>query len=261
MGLKIRAWVCFAVAAALGCGTMARAQTVTANLVGLDPFNFGSTLSYNGNLITGGAVAQINWDGTPYNNPVPFNSTFNTFCLDLVDSIGFGQAYSFTIDDDLATAPKASAGGPMGANAALEMQALYGEQFNSLSTTDDLQAFQLAIWSIVYNQFGQVTVNDSSDKFYAISGISANAINEANSWLDEAYNSAVTDTGTFNDNVVALIGLTDPDTGGSVQDQVAIGIIPPSTGVPEINAAGMAPLLILLAGALALRSAKPITTR
>jgi hypothetical protein len=247
-------------AATFSCCGSAPAQTVTANLVGLDPFGFGSTLSYNGNLITGGAVAQINWDGTGYGNPVPFNSTFNTFCLDLVDAISFGGTYSFTIDDDLATAPKASAGGPMGTEAALEMQALYGEQFNSLSSADDLQAFQLDVWAIVYNKFGQTTVNDSSDNFYAVSGIDSTAISEANTWLDEAYVSAATDSGTFNDNVVALIGQTDPDTGTSGQDQVAIGIIPPASSVPEISASGALPLLILLAGALALRGAKPIAS-
>ena len=145
----------------------------------------------------------------------------------------------------------------MGSEAALEMQALFGEQYNSLSTTDNYEAFQLDVWSIVYNQFGQDTVNDSSDNFYVESGIDSTAITEANSWLAEAYNSALTDTGTFNDNVVALIGETIPDSGTSVQDQVVIGILPPSVGAPEINAAGIAPMVILLAGALALMKAKP----
>lgn len=245
--------LCAALAAlvSLGFGKLSQAQLVTADLTGLTPFS-GGMLSLDGHNVDGDGVGQLSWDGSPYpSNPAPFNSTFNTYCLDLNDSISVGQTFTFDLDTDLATAPKPSAGGPMGTNAAREMQALYGEHFNPNGSDDDLQAFQLAVWGIVYNGFGNVSVTDTSDHFFVENGIDSNALALANNWLQQAFVSADTDTGTFNDNVVALIGQTIPGTDSSVQDQVVIGIIP-TTSVPEINASGFVSLLLVLCGAFAL---------
>jgi hypothetical protein len=265
MGIKNRLIPCVAIAAALGLANVGRAQTVTAQLTGIDPFFFGVSLSLDGNSQSGDGAGLISWDGAGFSNPTPFNGDFNTFCLDLEDPIGFGGTYSFNIDNNIATAPKPSAGGPMGASAALEMQALYGEQFNSLATSDDLTAFQLDIWAIVYNTFGDDSVNNSNYNFFVQSGIDSNAISEANTWLAQAYNSALTDSGTFDFGLEALIGQTQAGTDSSAQDQIFLGVSPitiggglPPTGVPEINASAAASLAIMLLGALALfENAKP----
>ncbi len=222
--------LCLAVAGFLGLGNMARAETVTAKLVGLSPFA-GGDLVLNGTAISGDGVGELEWDGTGFGNNSPFNGPFTSFCIDLQEVIQFNNVYSFDLNAALSTAPKATAypaplSGPMGPTKANEMSELFGSHFGSLSTADDLQAFQLAIWNIVYDTDATV----SSGIFAVTGGIDSTAISEANSWLTEALDPS--NLALHHDNqLVALTGIAD--SAPFPQDQIVHDPnIPIDTGVP-----------------------------
>lgn len=247
---------CVAAAASLGFGARAHAETITADLVSEHPLFQGAVLSLSSSSVSqnGDVIGQLNWVGSSSNSQ-PFNSTFNTYCLDLIDGIGIGNTYTFDVDPALSTAPRAAAGGPMGTEAALELQSLYANRFTALSTDDDRIAFQLSIWSVVYNQFGQNMVDNAGLNFHVVSGVDTTALSEADNWLAAAYNAALTNTGKFDTNVVALEAVAAPGTGDFAQDQIFVEDLPgngvPNVGVPEINSSAAGSLAVLLLGTLA----------
>ncbi len=256
---RIRAFFGLAGAVLVGVASSAHAETVTANLQSLTPFFEGAQLSLGGSTINTDALGELNWAGNS-SDLAPFNSTFSTFCLDLVDNVGVGGNYTFIVDPALSTAPRPAAGGPMGSDAALEMQSLYANHFGTLSSDADRVAFQLSIWSIVYNVFGENMVNNSGLNFFVVGGVNSSVINEANGWLAAAYNAATTLTGPFDSNVVALLGTQVPGTDSFAQDQVFVGDVPgggvPNFGVPEISSSGLGSLAALLVGMMAIRESK-----
>jgi len=79
---------CLAAAASLGLGARAKADTITADLVSENPFFEGAVLSLSSSSVSqdGDVIGQLNWVGSS-SNAQPFNSTFNTYCLDLIDGI------------------------------------------------------------------------------------------------------------------------------------------------------------------------------
>jgi hypothetical protein len=205
-----------AAALLLSISTFAKAETVTALLTSVDPF-MQADLYNNGTTINNDVVGELVWNGAGQGNSAPFDGTFTTFCLDLVQSISTNNVipYTLTLQPALDQAPKAIAGGPMGSFKSLEMKNLYALHFSGLSTTDDLQAFQLSIWNILYDTDTQV--DSGSGTFYVIDNVDGTAIAEADAWLGQAFLAANTLSGPFQSNVDALIG----DVG--VQDQIVPG--------------------------------------
>jgi hypothetical protein len=239
--------MCLAVAGIIGLGRAARAETVTAKLTGIDPMS-GGDLYLNGVNIGGDYVGELEWDGTGEGNNAPFNGPFNTFCIDLNENIYFNGTYTFNYDLDVADAPKSTAypsplSGPMGTTRANELSELFGQHFAGLSTGDDLQAFQLAIWAIVYDTTTQVNTV-TSGIFYVASGVDSTAISEADAWLADAANPA--NLATYHDNqLVALVGST-AGNGPYPQDQIVIDSTIPisSNGVPLPSSAVGGAILI-----------------
>jgi hypothetical protein len=224
-------------------GRLARAEIVTATLSGVNPF-IGETIYVQGQGDTTDVAGLITWDGSdsdvnfithaPGNpsgipNQAPFfNGTFLTYCIDLADNLYVGNVVTF-YTANLANAPKSSAGGPMGTFRASEIESLYANYYASLVTSDDFQAFQLAIWSVIYDAYN-TPVEQPGQYFYAVSGFDPGVITEADGFIASAYHDASTDTGPFQHDLTALIG----EDGG--QDQVAIGI-PVGNGTPLPSAA------------------------
>jgi hypothetical protein len=224
----------------------AKAETVVATYTGISP-TFPSPLdvvSLDGtNLSTG--IGANQWSGSP-SNPAPFNGTFSTYSIDLEDEIQTTDTYTFATAG-LSNAPQNSAypgfNGPMGAARASEIDELYAQDYsNSLTDTNHMTAFQLAVWNIVYDTDESVSLGAGS--FYAVSGADNNptAIGLANNYLTTLTSSPTTS------EIFGLIGQpigTDPG-GAGAQDQVVID----PDGVPEPGSLG---LLALGSAVVALR--------
>jgi hypothetical protein len=196
------------------------------------PYTFPSFV-LDGSTNTGGA-GELVWTVTPAQaaaNPVPFNAGFDTFCIDIPESVYFGSSYNFTVtalqDSPKPTAYPAGspfAPGPMGAAKANQMQELYNDFSAAPTSSDNDAAYQLAIWNILYDSDATVDPNAPAGTggyqggyFHAAAGFDPAAISTADAWLADALaNPASSVT-----NLVALVG--DPDGGGNfAQDQVFI---------------------------------------
>src|ERR1700721_857485 len=197
-----------AVAIGLSFAQGAKATTITATLTGLDPYTF-PTIYLQGEGNMSGGVGQIQWQGLS-TNAVPFNGAFDTYCISLIQDIYFGSTYTFT-EGSLNSAPNSGAypngqTGGMGTGKADEIDELFGSHYgDTLLTgqtgTDNREAFQLAIWNIIYDT--DTSVSSGSGSFYAVSGVDTGVITTANSWLSEAANTSNQDLDAT--NVVALL--------------------------------------------------------
>jgi hypothetical protein len=222
-----------AAVALLTLGNVVRADTVTAELVNLIPFA-GGTMVLDGNTLPSNyGVGELVWDGTiggTYSgNPAPFNGTFDTFCIDLNETINFNAVYTFTTETNIANAPKVQAGGPMGTAKANEVGFLFGNYFGAAQSNNDLlQAFQLALWNIVFDT--DSSVSNGAGLFYVPTGssISSAVVADANTMLGN-------DTsGTKAGDLEALIGQEIDSTGTFAQDQIVVN--------PLIGTGGSVPL-------------------
>ncbi|HUB27290.1 MAG TPA: hypothetical protein VL992_17835, partial [Tepidisphaeraceae bacterium] len=135
--------------------------------------------------------------------------------------------------------PAGDGTGPMGMAKADEIDELFGADYAATLLTgqvgeDNREAMQLAIWNIVYDT--DTTVNSGS--FYVVSGVDANAISTANTWLANAANpqNQVYDA----NDVVALLGAN------GAQDQLAVipCPLPPAAWGGGILLAGVAAMRI-----------------
>jgi hypothetical protein len=210
----------------------AKADTITAELVGLNPDTFGNVfLQGAGSLYSG--VGNILWQGAS-SNTAPYNGAFNTYCIDLIQNISFGNTYTF-VEAPLISGPKAGAylsGTPttgMGAAKAAAIEEMYGQNLsttigNTQAAADASEGFQLAVWNIIYDS--DASVSTGSGVFYATSNIAPNAVADANLFLSDAFNTADQALYPVND-LVALIGQD------GAQDQVGINpLVTTSVGVP-----------------------------
>jgi hypothetical protein len=245
-------------AAAVVCGlaSFARAETVTATITTVDPFVVG-TVYVNGIGDVYGAIAAIDWQGDP-SNPAPFNGPFTTYCIDLNEPVNIGGTFTFTVEP-LADAPKGAAfpsGTPttgMGLAKADEIEELFGQHYDETlpaANGIDREAFQLAIWNIVYDTDTSVTTGQGS--MYAESDVDPNAISIANGWLADAANPQ---NQIFDDTeLAALVG---PD---GVQDQV-VQFPPLGNGTPLAPAAFSGGLLMACLGLMRFRQYRRMNER
>jgi hypothetical protein len=196
-----------------GMSQSVRADTITATLTGLTPYVFPTSFLQGAGNITGGTGA-IGWQGVS-TNPTGFTGSFNTFCIDLIQDIYFGSTYTYT-ETPVASAPQPGAypsGSPvtgMGVLKASELNTLFAEQFNNLTSNDALEAFQIAIWNVVYDTDASVNTGDGT--FYVVSGFDSSVINLANGYLVGATD--LSDQEVFGGTLIALVG----DNGA--QDQI-----------------------------------------
>lgn len=197
----------------VGLSQSAQADSVTATLTGLTPYVFPTSYLQGAGNITGGTGA-IQWQGVS-GNPANFQGAFNTFCIDLVQDIYFGSTYTYT-EMSVAAAPQPGAypaGTPvngMGGVKASELNTLFAEQYKNLTTDNALEAFQIAIWNIVYDTDASVTTGDGS--FYVVSGFDPSIVTLANNYLVGATD--LSNQELFAGDLVALVG----DNGA--QDQI-----------------------------------------
>jgi hypothetical protein len=211
------------ISAVLGLNQSAGAAPVTATLTGLTPYTFPTTFLQGFGNITGGTGA-IAWQGVG-TNPSGLDGPFNTFCIDLIQDIFFGSTYQYDIAP-LATAPQPGAfpsGLPatgMGALKAGELGTLFAEEFDNLGTDNNKEAFQLAIWNIIYDTDNSVSTGAGA--FYVQSGVDNSVITLANGWIGAAIDPL--HQKAFTGTLIALVGqngaqdqIYASDSGGSNQ--------------------------------------------
>jgi hypothetical protein len=144
----------------------------------------------------------------------------------------------------------------MGAAKAAEIEELFGQHYSSLSTDDEIQAFQLAIWNIIYDT--DTSVEDGAGNFYVIGAsensaantaggdvLDSNTITLADEWLAEAADPSNQDLD--NDNLQALTGQI------GIQDQITVG-----NPVP-LPSSAMCGVVLLACCGVAKRMSRPAT--
>jgi hypothetical protein len=121
----------------------ARADTVTLVLQ-----DSGTPTTYypnGGDPVTIGA-GPFHWTQAAPINPT-YPDAFRTYCIDLDQYVYQGQTFTFTAQENLALAP--TIGSPEKAVAVTE---LFDRGYlNSLTSTANGTAFQLALWDLVYD--------------------------------------------------------------------------------------------------------------
>jgi hypothetical protein len=215
-----------------GLSQSARGDTVTATLTGLTPYTFPTSYLQGAGDITGGTGA-IGWQGVG-SNPSDFTGSFTTFCIDLIQDINFGGTYNYT-EMPVASAPQPGAypsGSPvtgMGSVKASELNTLFAEQFNNLTTDNALEAFQLAIWNVVYDTDASVNTGDGA--FYVVSGFDPSVISMANGYLTGATD--LSHQEVFGGTLIALVGENGAQdqiyAQNSTQNQSASSVPAPQT--------------------------------
>jgi len=245
----MRVSVCgLALVAGLGLSRAAKADTITATLETVDPFVGGDLILQGYGDIDGG-IGAIVWQGQS-TNPSPFNGTFDTYCIDLIEDIYLGQSYTFDTGI-VADSPKSTAfpdGNPdgMGAAKADELAELFGQQYALTLPAGngvDREAFQLAIWNIIYDTDTSVSPGDGT--FYATGDVSSTAISIANGFLADAANPG--DEALYHaDDLITLIGENGAQDQITVDPDITIG-----TGVPTPSSA-MGGAVLMAGYALAL---------
>ena len=220
----VRVWGIALVGAVLLSG-VARAATIEATFSGVDP---KKTLTYwlQGVGQEKTQAGAFNWlrTGGDWPNPPPVNSTFITFCIELIQSVQPNQNYTYEVAQ-LATAPlpyDAPLNGPMGAVKAGYIEELWAARVGTLVTDNDYAAMQTAVWELVYDTDLTLTTGT----FQAVTV--APFVTLAQTFLD-----ALTGTPPTNLDLRAMTSLEQ-------QDQTFLTVIP----APPAALGGLASLLL-----------------
>ena len=147
-----------ALACAAGSTSALAIDTVRARFDTIDP-NVTCQFSTNwGGTWQGTLAGRMNWtrDNVNPGTHAPLQGTFSTFCIEVTQNVAFASTYEYHVvpvgkaptDDPLFDLP-------MGSWKADMLSKLFGRRFNSLTTSDDFGAFQMAIWEIVYEMPGE----------------------------------------------------------------------------------------------------------
>jgi hypothetical protein len=236
----LRIWKSLTTTLCLALGLLATSAPAragfTADLIGAGHGGSGVSVSYPGAGAPNpwsGFAGQIMWDVLPNGSSIAgltdANGRFNTFCIQLGQYALDPQTFNAR---NLATLPDAGAASPMGATRALLLRELFAERFTSLTVSGNTaqtnlnhQAFQLAVWEIVYETNSILKLTGPNQGVLYASGHSATTL--ANGWLktlagqsgDAGYTQGYLGDGTGDVTQLAnLVGLQ----GVNGQDQVAV---------------------------------------
>jgi len=139
------------------------------------------------------------WHGVA-SNPHALQGTFSSFCIDIKDTISFGQTYTYD-HRPLETAPIANGAGSginsdlaggMGSDRAKLITGLYEAKFPLVHSNATAAAFQLVLWNIVYDQDWTIDTGKFRIDIPSLSIPESRTL--ANTWLDELHNGLLTGT-------------------------------------------------------------------
>lgn len=171
-----------------------------------------------------------NWEQATPGSVSWLPNTFNTFCIEILQNIYFGEKYSYSTAA-LQEAPQRT-GTPeaMGLVKANLIRELWAQWSGDLTDATKYEAFQVAIWNIIYDT--DFSVSSGSGLFYLTTSQgnatqTAHVLSQANTYLNYLATNDPTGSGSLSmANLVALSNL-------GAQDQVALlnpGYNPPPPG-------------------------------
>ncbi|HEY1921206.1 MAG TPA: hypothetical protein VGG44_00455 [Tepidisphaeraceae bacterium] len=213
----------------------AKAGMVTANFAdpeGIDTINFDNSFGY----VTGPDAAIVNatrTDTPGFGVDTLLPTDFRVFCTELGQDIQVTAVSTFFNVIPLSLNPSTDPGnvtGPVTFTPALSanVEKLFGNFYPNATDTTQNDAFQLALWDIVFSD--NLTLvqdpSDSNDRLWVDPSQYSTPVNS----LAESYLSAIkADLGVNALSEANVVLLTDP----SVQDQLALIPGTVSGGVPE----------------------------
>jgi hypothetical protein len=176
-----------------------------------------------------------NWEQSTPGSVSWLPNQFHTFCIEIMQNIYFGGTYNYS-PFALREAPRrAGVSEAMGVVKENLIRELWARWSSDLTTATKYEAFQIAVWNILYD--ADFSVSDGSGFFYLTTSVgsatqTADVRDQANVYLDYLAANDPTGSGTLGmANLVALSHL-------GAQDQIALlnpGFLspPPGGGSPQ----------------------------
>jgi len=96
---------------------------------------------------------------------------YDTFCIELTQTISTGQVRRYTTHDDITAAPRTD-GVVLSDTKVEKLEHFWGQYRDLVTNSDTASAFQVGIWEIVYDGEGALNLNNgtfavSSHHYYA----------------------------------------------------------------------------------------------
>jgi MYXO-CTERM domain-containing protein len=109
---------------------------------------------------------------------------FDTFCIELTQTISAGQQRTYTLHDDLTAAPRTD-GVILSDTKADKLELFWGQYRDLVVDSDTASAFQVGIWEIVYDGDGVLDIQYGSGTFSVSSHSSyQDTFGIASQWLN-----------------------------------------------------------------------------
>jgi hypothetical protein len=198
--------------------TAARASTMTFSDFANGSHTVQATISspasaFNETVIAGGVLASYTGDNG-------ITKSFKSYCVDLYESISFGQSYSNY--NNIGGGAYAFTN----SNAAYEIGRLF---FNNKQIDDATKeaAFQIAVWELSYETSGSYDLSAGNAKFSGGTAATSGALDLASNWLNEL-STAVGFTG------ISVLESVASSSGAGYQDMVYPAFIPDEQPIPPV---------------------------
>jgi hypothetical protein len=220
-------------AVATGRSSAESIGTLDATLNGVGPTQNNISadtvlISYSGYSNLDVYAGQLQWNSTGgTSTAVPANTTFATYCIDIVHDIYIGGSYDFSVDNSLGSANSMMGSYSYGSGSTSKVQAienLWSDFYNPTAGGDLAAAFQIDIWTILYGASPAFNL-DYSGSPAGLESLVNSQLSEVNSQLAG---------GTF-ETVNGLYALIATNGG---QDQALYQAPATSTPLPRVSFAG-----------------------
>jgi len=155
---------------------------------GTGSYGFSNGLTGSGGIFN---WTMIDNDKLSTGNPFPVanGDTFIAFCIEIAETIGYGQTVTYESVDPALAPEKNGAFTAMGAAKREYMKAWFGNYWQTDGwTATEAQAFQLGLWEIIYEDFDLIGALDDDDfinpkgNFYTAKN--STAIGLVDDWFD-----------------------------------------------------------------------------